>query len=105
MARAGAGYGSSESWGLVMAGGDDYPNTLSSVETTENGQVFDSLPDLPEENSFSCLVIVDDERVFTCGGDQSPSSTFIFSKMTNVWSRQVVLFESKSLLMFKFGFF
>ena len=90
MGRDWPGYGSSENWGLVMAGGYNQ-GTLSSVETTDDGQVFGSLPDLPEEDEFFCLVVVDDDRIFTCGGDGYPTSTstFIFSKMTNVWSRQV----------------
>ena len=85
--RTHAGYGSSENWGLVMAGGISYDiSYISSVETTEDGQVFEALPDLPERDSLSCLVIVDDDRVFTCGGQVSSFSTFLFSRTTNVWS-------------------
>ena len=93
--RAFSGYGSSENWGLVMAGGSRGEPYLSSVETTDNGQVFDSLPDLPEDNALSCLVILNDDILFTCGGNPlSPSdSTYIFYKRTNVWSRQVNLIE------------
>ena len=87
--RFNSGYGSSESWGLVMAGGRN-GNYISSVETTDDGQVLGSLPDLPQENYYSCLVIVDDDIIFTCGGYLSPTSTLIFSKKTNLWSRQVV---------------
>ena len=91
MARAYTGYGSSESWGLVMAGGFNVNNQLSSVETTDDGQVFGSLPDLPGgRNSYSCLVIVDDDTIFTCGGYASTTLTLIFSKKTKLWSRQVV---------------
>ena len=35
-ARAQTGYGSSESWGLVMAGGLNSNTMLSSIETTDN---------------------------------------------------------------------
>ena len=89
MDRFYSGYGSSESWGLVMAGGYN-GNILSSVETTYDGEAFGSLPDLPEENYYSCLVIVDDDIIFTCGGYLSLTSTLIFSKKTNLWRRQVI---------------
>ena len=89
MDRFNSGYGSSESWGLVMAGGNNGYD-ISSVETTDDGQVLGSLPDLPQENYYSCLVIVDDDIIFTCGGYLSLTSTLIFSKKTNLWSRQVV---------------
>ena len=89
-ARGLSGYGSSESWGLVMAGGSegDPPNYLSIVESTYNGETFGRLPDLEFDNRESCLVVVDDDMIFTCGGQQQLSTeTFIFSNTTNLWSR------------------
>ena len=48
-ARGYPGYGSSESWGLVIAGGFNAPlSSLTSVETTDDAQVIGALPDLPE---------------------------------------------------------
>ena len=41
--KAYSGYGSSESWGLVMAGGSSTVR-LSSVFTTSDGETFGSLP-------------------------------------------------------------
>ena len=76
-------YDSSESWGLVMAGGYE----LTSVETTNDGESFGSLPDIPNRSQTSCLAIIDDDRLFKCGGYPSYRDTFIFSKSTNYWSR------------------
>ena len=39
-----------ELWGLVMAGGTNGDGFYSSVATTDNGEVFGSLPDLPRES-------------------------------------------------------
>ena len=89
-ARAQTGYGSSESWGLVMAGGFNF-NYLSSIESTDNGEIFRTLPDLEIENFDSCLVVVDDDRIFTCGGFLGTTDTFIFSNKTNLWSRYIHL--------------
>ena len=88
--RAYSGYGSSESWGLVMAGG--YSNKLlSSVESTYNGEIFGTLPDLEIEMDRSCVVVIDDDNVFTCGGYAESTSTrtdtYIFSNASNLWSR------------------
>ena len=86
--RVYSGYDHSEMWGLVMAGGYNYPPSyLSSVTTTESGEVFGSLPDLPNENSDSCVVIIDEDRIFTCGGLYAESDTLIFSNSTGIWSR------------------
>ena len=56
-----SGYDHSEMWGLVMAGGYN-GNFLSSVTTTESGEVFRSLPNLPNGNEHSCVVIIDEDR-------------------------------------------
>ena len=90
--RRSAGYGSSESWGLVMAGGRSCCNgdssfTISTVETTKNGETFGSLPDIPEEDEHSCLVIIDDDRIFMCGGVRGSSLSYIFSQSANSWER------------------
>ena len=86
--RGYGGYGSSESWGLVLGGGYNFgTGFLSSVTTTVNGQAFGSLPDLPNRDDQLCLAIVDDDRIFTSGGDQNREDAFIFSKSTNSWSR------------------
>ena len=92
--RGYSGYASSESWGLVMAGGNnDDPDFLSTVTTTLDGEIFGSLSNLPEisgideGNDESCLVIIDNERIFTCGGYQLSSYTFIYYSSTNSWSR------------------
>ena len=84
--RAYSGYGSSKSWGLVMAGGVN-TQYLSTVATTSDGEMFGSLPDLPEDNVQSCVVIIDDDRIFSCGGYFGALDTFIFSKSTNSWTR------------------
>ena len=94
--RGYCGYDSSESWGLVMAGGYDgyLSNYLSSVESTSNGETFGNLPDLEKENQQNCLVVVDDERIFTCGGGQEPTDTFLFSNTTKLWSRYTGLLRT-----------
>ena len=88
-ARTLGGYDSSEDWGLILAGGfvPVGSSISSTVETTQNGEVFESLPDLPDGNWDSCLVIVDQDRFFTCGGYITPSDTLIFQKSTNSWNR------------------
>ena len=92
-----SGYGSSESWGLVMAGGtDDGGFILATVATTDDGESFGSLPDLPDESERSCLAIIDDDRLFKCGGYPTYYDTLIFSKSTNSWSRHAMLEERLS---------
>ena len=88
MERSASGYASSESWGLVMAGGYN-ERDQSTVQTTFNGEAFGSLPNLPETKDRTCLVVIDDDRLFNCGGNPYPtdSETLIFSKSTNSWSR------------------
>ena len=90
--RAYSGFDSSEAWGLIMSGGqDDSFNGLESVLKTVNGEVFSSLPDLPKENDYSCVVIIDDDRIFTCGGRadnaEIQDNTYIFSKSNESWGR------------------
>ena len=88
--RTFSGYGSSESWGLVMAGGfgdGGGVDSLSSVETTYNGETFASLPDIPQSNRESCIVIIDDDRIFMCGGGSTDLDTQIFTNSTNSWQR------------------
>ena len=82
-----SGYYRVEDWGLVMAGGTNGDGFLSSVERTINGEVFRSLPDLPNENQESCLVILDEYRLFTCGGYPTGSDALIFSPSTGSWNR------------------
>ena len=77
-----SGYDHSEMWGLVMVGGY---RDISSVITTDNGKVFGSLPDLPEETSFACVVIIDEDRIFTCGGSYGVP-TLIFTNSTGSWN-------------------
>ena len=87
-AKAYGGYDSSEEWGLILVGGDG-TNVFSSVETTNNGEVFDSLPDLPEATWDFCALIIDQDRIFTCGGYWSTgqdTKTLIFQKSTNSWN-------------------
>ena len=104
MGRSYAGFSSSDSWGLVMAGGvDPELNYLSSVETTADGEVFGALPDLPEETSFFCQVVVDDDRIFACGGRSMSAihgsrSTNIFSKQADVWTRQAQIINNRAFL-------
>ena len=92
--RGYSGFASSDSWGLVMAGGNnDNPDFLSTVATTLDGEAFGSLPNLPEisgideGNDESCVVIIDRERIFTCGGYQLSSYTFIYYSSTNSWTK------------------
>ena len=95
--RAYSGYGSSESWGLVMAGG--YNNAfLSSVESTYNGEIFGTLPDLEIEVDRSCVVVIDDGNIFTCGGNDgsTKTDTCIFSNASNLWSRYTQLGRTSS---------
>ena len=83
------GYGSSESWGLVMAGGDN-GTEISSVETTADGIIFDNLPDLEVGVSGSCVAVIDDDRIFTSGGYYDPGlrrASYVFSRTNNSWSR------------------
>ena len=77
-----------EQWGLVLAGdrsGD--ARNVSRVESTNDGVVFGSLVDLPSYNSYSCMAIIDEDRLFVCGGMSNPSETLVFSKSQNFWFR------------------
>ena len=86
--RAYSGHAFSPSWGLVMAGGVD-TEYLSTVVTNKDGYFSSTeyLPDLPEENVQSCLTVIDDDLIFTCGGYFQPRETYIFLTTTNTWSR------------------
>ena len=96
--RRDSGYGSSEEWGLVMAGGYDnhvYPlEALSSVETSYNGETFSSLPDMPDSSGDSCLVVIDDDRILTCGGRENIPETLIFTKSTNTWNKYEYMYSA-----------
>ena len=84
-----SGYDHSEMWGLVMAGGGHITNSppLLNVTTTKNGRDFLALANLPDGNSYSCVVIIDEDRIFTCGGYNTESDTLIFSNSTGSWTR------------------
>ena len=84
--RAYSGYVSLESWGLVVAGGYD-GGILSSVETTYNGVTFGHYPDMPTENYKSCLVVIDEDRLFTCGirPGSNRQATYIFNRSADSW--------------------
>ena len=69
-----------------MAGGSS-TSYLSSVETTCNGETFGSLPDIPDVNRESCLVVIDTDRIFTCGGRRRPIDTLIFTNSSSSWTR------------------
>ena len=85
------GYDSSEFWGLIMAGGINNAavENIASVETTVNGEIFEYLPDLLVANYDFCVVIVDEDKIFTCGGGEFwlSRTTLIFQKSTNSWNR------------------
>ena len=84
--RAYSGFVSSQTWGLVVAGGYS-GDAMSSVETTYNGVTFGHYPDMPTENYKSCLVEIDEERVFTCGikPGSSRQATYIFTRSARSW--------------------
>ena len=86
--RSFSGYDSSESWGLVMAGGQNR-YLLNSVETTHNGETFAFMPDLPYANRDSCLTIIDNDMIFVSGGQEGPKDTWIFSTFGSSWQRFV----------------
>ena len=88
-----------ESWGLIMAGGmqpggpNNWLINQASVWTTDDGLVFEPLPDMPAPNKDFCVVIVDDDRIFACGGEDAENNslltdrTLLFQKSTNTWER------------------
>ena len=76
----------------------DYPlysndvGELSSVLSTGDGENFVALPDLPNPVYYNCLAVIDEERIFSCGGREEQglttvSEAYIFSKLTNSWTR------------------
>ena len=79
---------------MVGGSSSSIGSTISSVETTSDGETFGSLPNLPHEYYESCVVIIDDDRIFTCGGYETESQTLIFSKSNNSWSRYNIIKES-----------
>ena len=70
-----------------MAGGYDFGSSyLATVETTLDGQTFGALPDRSSDGqrAASCLVIIDDDSIFTCGRIPLEShAAYIFSFTTN----------------------
>ena len=85
--RGRSGYASSDTWGLIMAGGYNYGSgSLASVETSYDGESFASLPAMPDESRNSCLVVIDEENILKCGGLPTYTDTLMFSKSTNTWS-------------------
>ena len=84
--RRGSGYASSDTWGLIMAGGYDGSGSLASVETSYDGESFASLPAMPDESYYSCLVVIDEDNILKCGGSPTYTDTLMFSKSTNTWS-------------------
>ena len=85
--RGWCGYDSSESWGMVIAGGTIGDGFISSVEQTTNAEVFSPLADLPTETQESCVVIIDEDRLLNIGGYPTASDTLMFSAATGSWSR------------------
>ena len=76
--------------GLVMAGGRNAVSSyLSSVEATgDGGETFAALADLPETGlADACLTIIDEDRIFTCGGVPLEAQAHILSIAANSWSR------------------
>ena len=61
----------SPEWGLVISGGYDGENYLTSVEQSFDGINFTPLPDLPIEQYLHCLAIVDDNTLFVTGGKRN----------------------------------
>lgn len=99
-----------EQWGLVLAGDKTgAPRNISNVETTSQGLTFEALPDLPRNNSYSCVAIIDDDRLFASGGMDFPSEALIFSKSQQLWMRYLIIttidksldFESDGRCKFK----
>ena len=84
--RASSGYASSDTWGLIMAGGYDGSGNLASVATSYDGESFASLPAMPDESRDSCLVVIDEDNILKCGGSPTYTDTLMFSKSTNTWS-------------------
>ena len=79
------------------------------METTSQGLTFEALPDLPRNNSYSCVAIIDDDRLFASGGMDFPSEALIFSKSQQLWMRYFIIttiyksldFESDGRCKFK----
>ena len=73
-----------------MAGGRNAVSSyLSGVEATaDGGQTFAALADLPEPGlADACLTIIDEDRIFTCGGVPVEAQAHILSIATNSWTR------------------
>ena len=73
-----AGFTTHPDWGLIIAGGevtDDTDENTKLVIKTENGNSVQFLPEIPEPISFSCLVALDEKRLFLGGGRKEDRST------------------------------
>ena len=66
--RRSMAYDYSPEWGLVISGGYNGANYLTSVEQSFDGINFTPLPDLPIEQYVHCLAIVDESTIFVTGG-------------------------------------
>ena len=77
--------------GLVMAGGRNAVSSyLTGVEATgDGGQTFNgALAGLPPPGvAAACLAVIDDDRIFTCGGVPLEAQAHILSVAANSWSR------------------
>ena len=72
-----AGFTTHPDWGFIMAGGevtDDTDENTKSVIKTENGNSVQFLPKLPEPISHTCLVALDEKRLFLGGGRNEDTS-------------------------------
>ena len=73
-----------------MAGGRNAVSSyLSGVEATaDGGQTFAALAGLPPPGvAAACLAIIDEDRVFTCGGVPLEAQAHILSVAANSWTR------------------
>ena len=74
LGRTSVAYDYSDSWGLVMISPicRNCHSLNPGLQMTRDGIVFNRLAGYPNSESKSapgCLVVVDDENIFTAGGD------------------------------------
>ena len=70
-ARHRAGCSQCDEHGLVIIGGQAYPNNgdyTNLVESTQNGQTITLLEDLPESKQYPCVVALQAGNIFCAGG-------------------------------------
>jgi hypothetical protein len=63
-----------------------YENQSSSVEYTEDGTTFNSLPPMPEAKYAHSMAVLENGNLFVCGG-MGRKSSFLYESKRRAWTK------------------